>query len=143
MPRGRGTFGFSASSRGRGRGGFRGGYRGNFRGRGRGGGTARNGPAPVRADDATQLEDKFESVRQRDEVDEKLGFRRVSDGPKREGWLVNMHPVSYASFIFLTTADTYPTLDTNEVGRLAVGTRRRRLLLYSRRRWHVQSHSAI
>jgi hypothetical protein len=29
---------------------------------------------PVRADDATQLEDKFENVRQRDEIDEKLGF---------------------------------------------------------------------
>lgn len=143
MARGSGRFGVSTFSRGRGRGGFRGGYRGNFRGRGRGRGTARNGPAPARADDATQLEDKFENVRQRDEVDEKLGFRRVSDGPKREGWLVNMHPVSHASFMFLTTADNYPALDTNAVGRLAVGTRGRRLLLYSRRRWHVQGHSAI
>jgi len=142
MARGSGTFGIPAFSRGRGRGGSRARYRGNFRGRGRGG-TARNGPAPVRADDATQLEDKFENVRQRDEVDEKLGFRRVSDGPKREGWMVNMHPVSYASFMYLTTADTWSTLDTNEVGRLAVGTRGRRLLLYSRRWWHVQSHSAI
>ena len=113
MVRGSVRFGGTlASSRGRGRGGFRGGfrggYRGNFRGRGRGGGAARNGPAPVRADDATQLEDKFENVRQRDEIDEKLGFHRVSDGPKRDGWLVNMHPVSYASFMFLITVNTYP-----------------------------------
>jgi hypothetical protein len=144
MARGSGKFGISVSSRGRGRGGFRGGYRGNFRGRGRGRGAwvAGNGPAPVRADDATQLEDKFENVRQRDEIDEKLGFHRVSDGPKREGWMVNMHPVSYASFTVLNIAKTYSTLDTNEVGRLAVGTRRCRLLLYSGRRWHVQGHSA-
>jgi DNA polymerase epsilon subunit 1 len=125
MARGRGTFGIPAFNRGRGRGGSRRGYRGNFRGRGRGGAATRNGPAPVRADDATQLEDKFENVRQRDEIDEKLGFHRVSDGPKREGWMVNMHPVSYALFTFLITANTYPILDTNEVGRLAVGTRRR------------------
>ena len=146
MARGSGTFGIPTFSRGRGRGGSRGGYRGSFRGfrgRGRGGGTARNGPAPVRADDATQLEDKFDNVRQRDEIDEKLGFRRVSDGPKLEGWMVNMHPVSYAPSMFLTTANTHPTLDTNEVGRLAIGTCWRRLLLYSRRRWHVQSHPAI
>lgn len=27
-----------------------------------------------------------------DEVDEKLGFPRVQEGPRKEGWLVNMHP---------------------------------------------------
>src|SRR5258706_10533575 len=137
MARGSGAFGFSTSSRGRGRGGSRGRYRGNFRGRARGGAPPRNGPAPARADDATQLEDKFENVRQRDEIDEKLGFHRVSDGPKREGWMVNMHPVSCASFILLITTDTYPISDTNAVGRLAVGMRWRRLLFYSRRWWHV------
>jgi hypothetical protein len=124
MARGSSRFGNSTSSRSRGRGGFHGRYRGNFRGR-------------ARADDATQLEDKFENVRQRDEIDEKLGFRRVSDGPKREGWMVNMHPVSCTSILFLITTDTYPILDTNEVRRLAVGTRRRRLLFYSRRWLHV------
>lgn len=132
MARGSGVFGISASSRGRGRGGPRGRYRGYFRGRGRGGATARNGPAPVRADDSTQLEDKFENVRQRDEIDEKLGFHRVSDGPKREGWMVNMHPVSCTPFLLPITTDSCPILDTNEVGRLAVGTRWRRLLFYSR-----------
>jgi hypothetical protein len=137
MARGSSRFGNSTSSRSRGRGGFHGRYRGNFRGRARGGAAARNGPVPVRADDATQLEDKFENVRQRDEIDEKLGFRRVSDGPKREGWMVNMHPVSCTSILFLITTDTYPILDTNEVRRLAVGTRRRRLLFYSRRWLHV------
>jgi hypothetical protein len=27
-----------------------------------------------------------------------MGFERVSEGKKREGWLVNMHPVSRSSF---------------------------------------------
>lgn len=137
MARGSGSFGISTFSRGRGRGGSRGRYRGSFRGRARGGAAARNGPAPARADDATQLEDKFENVRQRDEIDEKLGFRRVSDGPKREGWMVNMHPVSCALFMLLIFTDPYPVLDTSTVGRLAVGTCWRRLLFYSRRWLHV------
>ena len=29
---------------------------------------------------------------QNDEVDEKLGFPRIQEGPRKEGWLVNMHP---------------------------------------------------
>jgi DNA polymerase epsilon subunit 1 len=28
-----------------------------------------------------------------DEIDEKMGFSRVQEGPKREGWLINMRPV--------------------------------------------------
>lgn len=40
------------------------------------------------------MEDRFEEVRIRDEVDEKLGFVKYMEGPKRVGWLVNMHPVS-------------------------------------------------
>ena len=137
MARGSGTFRSSTFSRGRGRGGFRGRYRGSFRGRARGGAAARNGPAPARADDATQLEDKFENVRQRDEIDEKLGFHRVSDGPKREGWMVNMHPVSCAPFMIFISTDPYLVSDTSAVGRLAVGTCWRRLLFYSRRWLHV------
>ncbi|KAG8992881.1 DNA polymerase epsilon catalytic subunit, partial [Tulasnella sp. 427] len=49
-------------------------------------------PTLERADDATQSEDRFEDVRLRDEIDEKVGFARFSEGPSREGWLVNMHP---------------------------------------------------
>ena len=96
----RGNFGLSS----RGRGNFRGGSntRVNFRGRGsfkrgRGGSSGASGsgaPPPVRGDDGSQLEERFERVKLDDEVDEKLGFMRISEGPKREGWLVNMHPVS-------------------------------------------------
>ncbi|KAG1874953.1 hypothetical protein F4604DRAFT_1763232 [Suillus subluteus] len=93
---GRGTFGLTSSGRGR---GYRGGTRGNthFRGRGRGRGrgasnTAGDGPSPQREDDGTQLEERFERVRENDEVDEQLGFVRVQEGARREGWLINMHP---------------------------------------------------
>lgn len=109
----RGGFGLS-SSRGRARGGsfraagFRGGgsWRGG-RGRGRGGG-GRGGAgrsadaAPVvREDDGTQLAEKFERAAQNDEIDEKLGFARVDQGLKKEGWLINMHPVRNFSSFFL------------------------------------------
>ncbi|KAI0087222.1 hypothetical protein BDY19DRAFT_956849 [Irpex rosettiformis] len=82
---------------GRGRGFSRFGYRGatHFRG-GRGRGRGRGGaPAeiqPQREDDGTQLAERFEQVRLQDEVDEKLGFPRISEGLAKEGWLVNMHP---------------------------------------------------
>ncbi|KAG2004624.1 DNA polymerase epsilon catalytic subunit A, variant 2 [Coprinopsis cinerea AmutBmut pab1-1] len=93
MARGRGNFGLS--SRTRVRGSFRGG-RGGFRGRGRGGSKAGGNPdaAPVREDDGTQLAEKFEKIAVNDEVDEKLGFARIQEGPKREGWLINMHPTT-------------------------------------------------
>ncbi|KAF7327720.1 DNA polymerase epsilon catalytic subunit [Mycena kentingensis (nom. inval.)] len=94
--RGRGSFGLASRSRGgfRGqRGGgsvhFRG---GRGRGRGRGGSNANGEGAPRRDDDGTQLAERFEEVRVYDEVDEKLGFGRVQEGLKKEGWLVNMHP---------------------------------------------------
>ena len=44
------------------------------------------------------MAERFEQVRLQDEVDEKMGFARVSEGLPREGWLVNMHPVS-ASYL--------------------------------------------
>lgn len=91
---GGGAFGLTSS--GRGRGGFRGGYRGNtFRGRGRGRGAAAaaSAPVPTKDEDGTQLAERFEKVKVNDEVDEKLGFPRIQEGGKREGWLVNMHPV--------------------------------------------------
>ncbi|KAG9043537.1 DNA polymerase epsilon catalytic subunit [Tulasnella sp. UAMH 9824] len=94
----RGTFGL-VSSRGR-RGGSSVHFRGRARGRGREGVSSgsrdadqsRSEPTLERADDATQTEDRFEDVRLRDEIDEKLGFARFSEGPPRDGWLVNMHP---------------------------------------------------
>lgn len=80
--------------------GFRGNFRGRrggggFRGRGRGGrGAAPAGPALAREDDGSKAEERFERAQLEDEIDEKLGFARFQEGPKREGWLVNMHPVS-------------------------------------------------
>ncbi|KAH7890461.1 hypothetical protein F5I97DRAFT_33293 [Phlebopus sp. FC_14] len=103
MARG-GTFGLTSNGRGRGgRGGYRGGYRGNTRfrggrgrgGRGRGGSNTTapaEGPAPQREDDGTQLAERFEQVKLNDEIDEKLGFARLQEGGKKEGWLINMHP---------------------------------------------------
>lgn len=99
MARGRGTFGLSsARGSGRGRGSFRGfraggSWRGG-RGRGRGGNKASGDTAPQREDDGTQLAERFERVTINDEIDEKLGFARVQEGGRREGWLVNMHPAS-------------------------------------------------
>lgn len=94
----RGAFGLSSGRRGRGS--FRGGgsYRGGGswrggRGRGRGGSRGGGSSAPKREDDGTQLAEKFEQVRLSDEIDEKLGFAKVEEGPRRDGWLVNMHPV--------------------------------------------------
>lgn len=96
--------GSSSGLRGRGRGfprsntSFRGG-RGRGRGRGRGGAAARTGDTvqPKREDDGTLLAERFEQVRLSDEIDEKLGFARVSEG-RKEGWLINMHPVCPEDF---------------------------------------------
>ena len=53
---------------------------------------------PTRDEEGSQLAERFESVRLDDEVDEKLGFGKIQEGPKKEGWLVNMHPVSWPYF---------------------------------------------
>lgn len=94
VPMARGAvFGLTSSRRGRG-GGFRGNWRRNARGGGRSGNnSSENAPLVVRGDDGSQTQERFENARINDEVDEKLGFVRLSEGPKQEGWLVNMHPV--------------------------------------------------
>jgi DNA polymerase epsilon subunit 1 len=68
----------------------------SFRGCGRGRDRGRGGapaPAPLRDEDETALEERFECARVDDDVDEKMGFPRIAEGPPREGWFVNMHPV--------------------------------------------------
>lgn len=97
---------FSGGGR-RARGGSRFGTRGSThfrggrgRGRGRGGASTNNGPGPQREDDGTQLAERFEQVRLQDEIDDKMGFPRLSEGPMKEGWLVNMHPVRAHSICF-------------------------------------------
>ncbi len=47
----------------------------------------------MKDEDGTQLAERFEQVTLNDEVDEKLGFPRLQEGVKKEGWLVNMRPV--------------------------------------------------
>ena len=70
------------------------------RGRGRGGSsTARSDAIPKQDDEGTRLAERFEQVKTYDEIDEKLGFFRVQEGPKKEGWLVNMHPVECNSML--------------------------------------------
>lgn len=93
----------------RGRGSFRGFRGGNSsfrggrgRGRGRGGSNAPTGDVKLsRDDEGTQLAERFEQVRINDEIDEKLGFARIEEGPRREGWLINMHPVWVFSYALL------------------------------------------
>ncbi|KAJ3077572.1 hypothetical protein HK102_005139, partial [Quaeritorhiza haematococci] len=36
--------------------------------------------------------ERFEEVQKRDELDEKMGFYRFTDGDDKMGWLINMHP---------------------------------------------------
>lgn len=94
--------------RGRGRGGgsntrFTGNRRGGYGGGGRGGagGGKSAGSAPDRADDGSAQVERFEEIRVRDEIDEKLGFWKweggaggvTGEGEKKVGWLVNMHQV--------------------------------------------------
>lgn len=98
--RGGGNFGLSASRRSRGS--FRGrgqSFTRGGRGRGHGGSNANAVVAiPTKDEEGTQLAERFEQIRTNDEVDEKLGFGRIQDGPRREGWLINMHPVCEVSW---------------------------------------------
>ena len=74
-------------------------------------GTAnRSEAAPVREDDGTQLAERFERVTLNDEVDEKLGFVRVDQGPRREGWLINMHTVSILCIVLSLIVSSVPRL---------------------------------
>lgn len=91
----------------------RGSFRGNFRGRSGGfrrGGAARRGASSrsgepsrstvtdARQDEASKAAERLEKAKLEDEIEEKMGFTRFQEGLKREGWLVNMHPVSLDPF---------------------------------------------
>ncbi|GJJ12948.1 hypothetical protein Clacol_007195 [Clathrus columnatus] len=85
------VFGLTSSRRGRGS-HFRGNWRKNNRGGGRSGKNPDpNAPPVVRGDDGSQIQERFENTKVNDEVDEKMGFVRLSEGSRQEGWLVNMH----------------------------------------------------
>jgi len=81
-------------------------YRKSFRGgRGRGGHTGDSGRGGYRGKtktvasgsllptDGTSNAEKFESARISNQIDEAMGFPRYESGPKKVGWLVNMHTV--------------------------------------------------
>lgn len=82
-----GNYGGGGRVRFRGRGG-RG--RGGSSSRGRGGGKAGDAGPSLQTEDGTKDDDLAENAAARDEIDEKLGFGRISAGPPKVGWLVNM-----------------------------------------------------
>jgi DNA polymerase epsilon subunit 1 len=89
MARGSNTRARTSFRGSKGSGSFRG-----HRGRGRGGSSsARTDATPKQDDEGTRLAERFEQVQLCDDIDDKLGFTRIQEGPKKEGWLVNMHPV--------------------------------------------------
>jgi DNA polymerase epsilon subunit 1 len=56
----------------------------------------RKGPKTIdasslRNSESTSQNEKFESIRLADSIDESMGFARFESGRKREGWLYNMH----------------------------------------------------
>lgn len=82
---------------------FRGGPR-NGSGRGGGGGSGARASgryqktktyekSSLLATDRTSNEERFEATRLANQIDEKMGFVRYESGPKRVGWLINMHSV--------------------------------------------------
>lgn len=87
----------STNYRGRGesaRGGSGGG--GNFSSKGRFRKTKTIAASSLLATDGTGSgEEKFEAIRLANEIDEKMGFARFESGPRKVGWLINMHSVSY------------------------------------------------
>ena len=84
------------SSRGGGSGRFK---RGGYRGGGNSGGgrfrkTKTITASSLLATDGTSGEERFESLRLANDIDERMGFPRFEAGPKKVGWLVNMKSVS-------------------------------------------------
>ena len=123
------TFGGRVRFRGRGRG------RGGSSSRGRGGKAGANGDAgpSLQTEDGTKDDDRAEDAAARDEIDEKLGFGRISAGPPKVGWLVNMSATTIRD-------EAFPA------GRAGASTRsqrcssaRRRLLLHRGERQHGAS----
>ncbi|KAJ2957645.1 hypothetical protein NQZ79_g6638 [Umbelopsis isabellina] len=72
--------------------------RGSFRGgRGRPGSTRANKsrsnllPTQNMNYEPSNLDQRFEDIKIRDEIDARLGFERYQEGPEKLGWLINMH----------------------------------------------------
>lgn len=58
------------------------------------------------AADATSAAQRFDGVAATDALDDRLGFPRYEAGPRKVGWLVNMHSVRDLSFIFICFSDS-------------------------------------
>lgn len=73
--------------------------------RGGRGGAGRGGKTPTviaMEQDGTKDSDKLQDSKIWDELDEKLGFSKYSQGPAKIGWLVNMQQVrNLNSWLFL------------------------------------------
>lgn len=75
------------------RGSYRGGrgdYRGGYKGKPK---TVTIGS--LLPTDGTSNNEKFEAARLSNRIDESFGFSRYESGPKKVGWLVNMHTVRH------------------------------------------------
>jgi len=59
------------------------------------------GERVVRTEDLSVLEKRFEEIRIKDEIDEKLGRTKYIEGPEKIGWLTNIQPVSFLIKSFL------------------------------------------
>lgn len=51
--------------------------------------------------DGTSNNEKFEAARLSSQIDEAFGFPRYESGPKKVGWLVNMHTVRHGILIVI------------------------------------------
>lgn len=57
--------------------------------------TRSNGNGNFKAQDPQQqLQSRLDAVKEIDELDAVFGFERYENGPKRSGWLINMHPTT-------------------------------------------------
>ena len=56
-------------------------------------GAKRNGSNQPASDRFTSTDTRLEDLRARDEMDERMGFYRFTEGEDKVGWMVNIHPV--------------------------------------------------
>ncbi|KAM0786880.1 hypothetical protein ACM66B_002305 [Microbotryomycetes sp. NB124-2] len=75
----------------RGRGSARGGHSGRHSGATAKGGVGVSGLKLDTDDGASKDADRLDDAKMWDDLDDKLGFEKYSEGPAREGWLVGMH----------------------------------------------------
>jgi DNA polymerase epsilon subunit 1 len=45
--------------------------------------------------ESTSADSKFDAIALSNSIDEKMGFKKFEAGPKKMGWLINMHTVNF------------------------------------------------